>query len=82
MEQTLSIIKPDAVAKNRSIMGATNTKDAAIGTIRKDLAESLERNAVHGSDSLENAKTEIAFFFDPQEIQSKSCKTPSSCCCC
>ncbi len=72
----------DAVAKNRSIMGATNPKDAAIGTIRKDLAESLERNAVHGSDSLENAKTEIAFFFDPQEIQSKSCKTPSSCCCC
>ncbi|MFS8564556.1 MAG: nucleoside-diphosphate kinase [Rhabdochlamydiaceae bacterium] len=67
-----------AVAKNREIMGATNPKDAAIGTIRKDLAESLERNAVHGSDSEENAKIEVSFFFKPQEIFSKSC---SSCSC-
>lgn len=72
----------DAVAKNRAIMGATNPKDAAEGTIRKDFAESIDRNAVHGSDSLENAKKEIEFFFDPREIQSNNCKSPSSCCCC
>ncbi len=58
----------DAVAKNRTIMGATNPKDAAPGTIRKDFAQGLERNAVHGSDSLENAKKEISFFFKPSEI--------------
>ncbi len=61
-----------AVAKNRAIMGATNPKDAAPGTIRKDLAESLDRNVVHGSDSLENAKIEIAFFFKPSEIYSRA----------
>ncbi len=61
-----------AVAKNRAIMGATNPKDAAPGTIRKDLAESLDRNVVHGSDSLENAKIEIAFFFKPTEIHSRA----------
>lgn len=61
-----------AVAKNRAIMGATNPKDAAPGTIRKDLAESLDRNVVHGSDSLENAKIEIAFFFKPSEIHSRA----------
>lgn len=59
---------PNAVLKNREIMGATNPKDAAPGTIRKDFADSIDANAVHGSDSLENAKIEIAFFFTPQEI--------------
>jgi nucleoside-diphosphate kinase len=49
-------------------MGATNPKDAAPGTLRKDFAESIERNVVHGSDSLENAKKEVAFFFSPKEI--------------
>jgi nucleoside-diphosphate kinase len=49
-------------------MGATNPKDAAPGTIRKDFAESIERNAVHGSDSLDNAKKEIALFFKQTEI--------------
>lgn len=58
----------NAVMKNREIMGATNPKDAAPGTIRKDFANSIDENAVHGSDSLENAKVEIAFFFTPQEI--------------
>jgi nucleoside-diphosphate kinase len=65
----------DAVAKNREIMGATNPKDAASGTLRKDFAESIERNVVHGSDSLENAKKEVAFFFSPTEIYSR----PSGC---
>jgi nucleoside-diphosphate kinase len=59
-----------AVAKNRAIMGATNPKEAAPGTIRRDFATSIDRNAVHGSDSAENAKTEIAFFFTPGEIYS------------
>ncbi len=58
----------NAVLKNREIMGATNPKDAAPGTIRKDFADSIDANAVHGSDSLDNAKKEIAFFFTPQEI--------------
>jgi nucleoside-diphosphate kinase len=58
----------NAVAKNREIMGATNPANAAPGTIRKDFAESIEANSVHGSDSPENAKTEIAFFFPPSEI--------------
>jgi nucleoside-diphosphate kinase len=58
----------NAVAVNREIMGATNPANAAPGTIRKDFAESIEANSVHGSDSLENAKTEIAFFFQPSEI--------------
>ncbi len=52
-----------AVAKNREIMGATDPKKAAPGTIRADLAESIERNVVHGSDSTDNAAREIAFFF-------------------
>jgi len=59
---------PDAVALNREIMGATNPADAATGTIRKDFAESIEANSVHGSDSLENAAQEIAFFFPTIEI--------------
>lgn len=58
----------NAVARNRKLMGATDPKEADIGTIRADFAESIEANAVHGSDSLENAKSEIAFFFDEQEI--------------
>jgi nucleoside-diphosphate kinase len=58
----------NAVAKNREIMGATNPANAAAGTIRKDFAESIEANSVHGSDSLENAATEIAFFFAGSEI--------------
>ncbi|MBA4757374.1 nucleoside-diphosphate kinase [Sphingosinicella sp.] len=58
----------DAVAKNREVMGATNPANAEDGTIRKALAESIEANTVHGSDSLENAKIEIDFFFKPEEI--------------
>jgi len=58
----------NAVAKNRELMGATDPKEAAPGTIRADFAESIEANAVHGSDSLENAKKEIAFFFSKREI--------------
>lgn len=58
----------NAVAKNRDLMGATNPKEALKGTIRADFAESIDANAVHGSDSLENAKNEIAFFFATREI--------------
>ena len=58
----------NAVAKNREIMGATDPAKAAVGTIRKDFGESIERNCVHGSDSLENAANEIQFFFSDMEI--------------
>ncbi len=58
----------DAVAKNREIMGATNPADAAPGTIRADYAESIEANSVHGSDAPETAASEIAFFFEDDEI--------------
>ena len=58
----------NAVQRNRDIMGATNPSEAAEGTIRKLYAESIEANSVHGSDSLENAQREIAFFFTPEEI--------------
>ena len=58
----------NAVARNREIMGATNPANAAPGTIRKEFAESIEANSVHGSDSAENAATEIAFFFAGTEI--------------
>ncbi|MDY6056482.1 MAG: nucleoside-diphosphate kinase [Campylobacter lanienae] len=58
----------NAVLKNRELMGATNPKEAVPGTIRADFAESIDANAVHGSDSLENAKIEIAFFFASREI--------------
>jgi nucleoside-diphosphate kinase len=58
----------DAVARNREVMGATNPPNAAAGTIRKDLALSIEANSVHGSDSPESAATEIAFFFSAIEI--------------
>ena len=57
-----------AVSKYREVMGATDPAKAAAGTIRKDFAESIEANSVHGSDSAENARTEIAFFFKPEEI--------------
>ena len=58
----------NAIAKNREIMGATNPQDAAPGTIRADFATSVEENAVHGSDGPDTAKSEIAFFFDDEEI--------------
>ncbi len=58
----------NAVLKNREIMGATNPANAAPGTIRKDFAESIEANSVHGSDSVENAANEIRFFFSDSEI--------------
>jgi nucleoside-diphosphate kinase len=59
---------PNAVLKNREIMGATNPKDAAPGTIRADFAVSIDKNAVHGSDSAENAKIEVNFFFKKHDI--------------
>ena len=58
----------NAVLRNREVMGATNPADAAEGTIRKIYAESIEANSVHGSDSDENAKIEIEYFFKPEEI--------------
>jgi nucleoside-diphosphate kinase len=58
----------DAVARNREVMGATDPAKAAAGTIRRDLAESIEANSVHGSDSPENARAEIAFFFAGIEL--------------
>ena len=58
----------DAVKRNREIMGATNPEEAAEGTIRKKYALSLEKNSVHGSDSLENAKIEISHFFSEKDI--------------
>ena len=58
----------NAMAKNRELMGATNPQEAAPGTIRADFAESIDANAVHGSDSLENAAIEINFFFAQREI--------------
>lgn len=58
----------NAVLKNRDLMGATNPKEAKAGTIRADFAESIDANAVHGSDSLENAKIEIDFFFKANEL--------------
>ena len=58
----------NAIAKNRALMGATNPKEAVPRTIRADFAESIDANAVHGSDSLAMAKKEIAFFFEPRDI--------------
>jgi nucleoside-diphosphate kinase len=58
----------NAVVTNRELMGATNPKEAEAGTIRADFADSIDANAVHGSDSLENAKIEIEFFFAKREI--------------
>lgn len=59
----------NAILKHREIMGATNPADAAKGTIRADFAASIDENAVHGSDGPETAKEEIAFFFEPSDIQ-------------
>ena len=58
----------NAIAKNRDLMGATDPKEAAPGSIRADFADSIDANAVHGSDGAETAKQEIAFFFKPDEI--------------
>jgi len=58
----------NAMQKNRDLMGATNPKEAEAGTIRADFAENIDANAVHGSDSVENAANEIAFFFAEREI--------------
>ncbi|MEI9886672.1 MAG: nucleoside-diphosphate kinase [Rhizomicrobium sp.] len=59
---------PNAIAKNREVMGATNPANAAAGTIRKDFAENIEANSVHGSDAPETAAQEIAFFFSGLDI--------------
>ena len=64
----------DAVAKNREIMGATDPKKATEGTIRKDLATDIEKNTVHGSDSAENARVEVSYFFPEVEVHSYSWK--------
>ena len=61
----------DAIAKNRELMGATNPQEAAEGTIRADFAESIDANAVHGSDSFESAAREVAYFFQAAEICSR-----------
>jgi len=58
----------DAVRKNREIMGATNPQEAAAGTLRADFAETIDENAVHGSDAVESAAREIAYFFNDEEI--------------
>ena len=61
----------NAIARNRELMGATDPKKAAKGTIRADFAESIDANAVHGSDGPETARTEIAFFFPASEIYAR-----------
>jgi len=61
----------NAIVKNRDLMGATDPKKAALHTIRADFAQSIDANAVHGSDGPETAETEIEFFFPPQEIHSR-----------
>ena len=58
----------NAIKRNREIMGATNPDEAENGTIRKDFASSIDENAVHGSDSKENAEIEIKFFFDKEDL--------------
>ena len=60
-----------AMAKNRELMGATNPKDAAPGTIRADFADSIDANAVHGSDSLENAAIEVSYFFPATDVYAR-----------
>lgn len=62
----------NAIAKNRELMGATNPKEAAEGTIRADFAETIDANAVHGSDSAESAAREIAYFFQEDEVCPRS----------
>ncbi|HUL56019.1 MAG TPA: nucleoside-diphosphate kinase, partial [Usitatibacter sp.] len=61
----------DAIAKNRDLMGATDPKKAAAGTIRADFAQSIDANAVHGSDAPETAKVEIAYFFASSNVYSR-----------
>src|SRR5712675_1763936 len=61
----------NAIGKNRELMGATDPKKAAKGTIRADFADSIDANAVHGSDSAENARSEIAYFFTPNQVFSR-----------
>ena len=61
-----------AIAKNRELMGATNPKEAEAGTIRADFAESIDANAVHGSDSPESAAREVSYFFDDEDICSRA----------
>jgi len=61
----------NAITKNRDLMGATNPKEAAAGTIRADFASSIDANAVHGSDSPSSAEREIAYFFDANELCSR-----------
>ena len=61
----------NAIAKNRELMGATNPKEAAPGTIRADFADSIDANAVHGSDAAETAKVEIAYFFAETDVHSR-----------
>ena len=61
----------NAIAKNRELMGATNPKEAAAGTIRADFAESIDANAVHGSDAPETAANEIAYFFPASQVFSR-----------
>ena len=61
----------NAIAKNRELMGATDPKKAEKGTIRADFAQSIDANAVHGSDSAENARTEVAYFFPADEVYSR-----------
>src|SRR5881392_2754600 len=61
----------NAVAKNRELMGATDPKKAAAGTIRADFAKSIDANTVHGSDSAENARTEVSYFFKPDQIHAR-----------
>ena len=62
----------DAIVKNREVMGATNPAEAAPGTIRADFAKTIDANAVHGSDAPETAKTEVAFFFSPDQFCPRS----------
>ena len=76
----------NAVLKNRDLMGATDPKKAAPGTIRADFAKSIEKNAIHGSDSLDNAKIEIAYFFKPNELHPRGAHDHAhghhhGCCC-
>lgn len=70
----------NAIMKNRDIMGATDPKKAAPGTIRADLSTSIDENSVHGSDGADTAKTEIAYFFKQEEICPRTRKQASCCC--
>jgi len=71
----------DAIAKNRDLMGATDPKKAAPGTIRADFAESIDANAVHGSDGPDTAQVEIAFFFPAMNVYSGRCQSARFRCC-